>query len=374
MADGLNIAQVECWPIKIPLARSYHLSAVLGTLTHSQAAIVRLTLEDGTVGWGECDPHAEFDGYTLEKACQTVAERASAMIGLSVADWVENARGRAFHGTPAAAIDVACYDALGQARRVPVWQLLGKRVHDGVDVLWPTSSGTAEEDLEIIQERHPQGFRTYMLKMGSRPIEDDIARTHEVFRALPDGVQIMVDANQGWNRDQAKAYAKGCDGLPVVLIEQPLAAEDLEGMNTLCGETPLAISVDEALLTPQDADEIIGHDAADVFSIKISKHGGLANSLLISGAVQKAGKLVLMNSMIELGITQAASLHLGVTLPHLMPCGHAYMSTLRMADDITDFSDWVQNGYATIPDRPGLGVKVSLDKISQYQVGEAHVV
>lgn len=374
MTDGLNIAKLECWPIRIPLARPYQLSAVLGTLTHSQAAIVRLTLKNGVTGWGECDPHAEFDGYTLEKACEAIADRTPQMIGQSVADWVENARGAEFHGTPAAAIDVACFDALGKARGVPVWQLLGDRQREGVDVLWPTSSGTAAEDLDIIGERHPKGFRTYMLKMGSQPIADEIVRTRDVFEAIPEGVQIMVDANQGWSREEAMAYVKGCDAMPVVLVEQPLRAEELDGLTALRNETRLPISVDEALLTPTSADEIIALDAADVFSIKISKHGGLANSVLIANSVRQAGKRVLMNSMIELGITQAASLHLAMTLPHLIPCGHAYMSTLRMADDITDFSDWVQDGVAMLPDCPGLGVEVSLEKIRQYQVGEAHVV
>lgn len=374
MADGLNIASIEFWPIEIPLARPYHLSAVLGTLTHSRAVIVRITLENGMIGWGECDPHVEFDGYTLEKAGREIAERTPAMIGQSAADWVENARGAAHHGTPAAALDVACFDALAKARGVPAWKLLGERVHESVDVLWPTSSGTAAEDLEIIGERHLQGFRTYMLKMGSRPIADEIIRTHAVIEALPEGVQIMVDANQGWTREQARAYVAGCNELPVVLVEQPLRAEDLEGMAALRAASTLPISVDEALLTPDMADDIIAQDAADVFSIKISKNGGLANSVLIADKVRQAGKRVLMNSMIELGITQAASLHLGVTLPHLVDCGHAYMSTLRMADDVTDFSDWVQGGRATIPDRIGLGVDVQMSKIKQYQAGEAHVV
>lgn len=374
MSGGLNIASVEFWPVKIPLARPYHLSAVLGTLTHSRAVIVRLTLENGVTGWGECDPHAEFDGYTLEKACRSIAERTAGLIGESVESWVEQAKGTAHHGTPAAAIDVACHDALAKARGVPVWQLLGQRVHQGVDVLWPTSSGTAAEDLDIIGERHPQGFRTYMLKMGNRPIKDEIIRTREVLEAIPDDVQIMVDANQGWSLEEAEAYVSGCDAMPVVLVEQPLRADDLDGLSQLRAETRLPISVDESLLTPAHAAEIIDRQAADVFSIKISKHGGLANSTLIAEAVRQAGKQVLMNSMIELGITQAASLHLGVTLPHLVPCGHAYMSTMRMADDITDFSDWVDAGRATVPERPGLGVDVSLDKIAKYQVGEAHVV
>ena len=374
MADGLRIASVECWPIMIPLARVYHLSSVLGSLTHSRAVIVRVTLENGVTGWGECDPHAEFDGYTLEKTCAEIAARTPGMIGQSVADWVAHAKGAGHHGTPAAAIDVACYDACGKAQGVPVWQLLGERLHAGVDVLWPTSSGTAAEDLEIIAERHPQGFRTYMLKMGSRPIEDEIARTREVLAVLPTGVQIMVDANQGWTREQAMAYVRGCDGLPVVLVEQPLPASDLDGMAALRRETELPISADEAAITPDNVARILAAEAADVVSIKVSKHGGLANAARIAAQVHAAGKRVLMNSMIELGITQAASLHLGVTLPHLMPCGHAYMSTLRMSDDITDFSDWVKDGIATPPDRPGLGVEVSMDKIKEFEVGEPHVV
>jgi len=80
-----------------------------------------------------------------------------------------------------------------------------------------------------------------------------------------------------------------------------------------------------------------------------------------------------MNSMIELGITQAASLHLGCTLDNLMDCGHAYMSTLRMADDVTNFSDWIVRGQARPGDAPGLGIDVSMSGIERYQVDHFHV-
>ena len=80
-----------------------------------------------------------------------------------------------------------------------------------------------------------------------------------------------------------------------------------------------------------------------------------------------------MNSMIELGITQAASLHLGCTLNNLVDCGHAYMSTLRMSDDVTNFSSWIKQGVAYLADAPGLGVDVSLQKIQQYQVDHFYV-
>ncbi len=373
MGAELEIIAIDYWPFRIPLARPYHLSAVYGTLTHSQAVALRITLANGVSGWGEADPHADFDGYTLDMSCQTIGERAGNMIGQNVADWVAQKAGTDHHGAPAAAIDVACYDALAKSLDIPVWALLGERISTGIDSLWPTSSGDAAEDLEVIGEYHQKGFRTYMLKMGDRPIDAEIARTREVLAAVPGDVMIMVDANQGWEMEQAVDYIRACSGLPVVLVEQPLGADDLAGLHALVEMTDLPISVDESILRSDQVDDIIEADAADVFSIKISKNGGLANSQAIAKSVEQAGKRILMNSMIELGISQAASLHLGCTLKNLMPCGHAYMSTLRMADDITNFSDWVENGRADLPDRPGLGIDVSLDKINYYKVGEHHV-
>jgi len=181
----------------------------------------------------------------------------------------------------------------------------------------------------------------------------------------------MTDANQGWTREEAKEFFQNAQDLPLVLVEQPLEANDLEGLSSL-RQYGIPISVDESLQNPENAREIIAKGAADIFSIKISKNGGLLRGLEIGKAVEADNKRVMMNSMIELGITQSASLHLGTVLPNLVPFGHAYMSTLRMSDDVTDFSDWIQSGTVRLPEAPGLGVKVSEEKIQQYLEDEYH--
>ena len=76
--------------------------------------------------------------------------------------------------------------------------------------------------------------------------------------------------------------------------------------------------------------------------------------------------------MLELGITQSASLHLGCVLDSLVDCGHAYMSTLRMSDDISNFSDFVSRGTAQLPSGMGLGIEVSENKIRTYLKDECH--
>jgi muconate cycloisomerase len=202
---------------------------------------------------------------------------------------------------------------------------------------------------------------------------EDIARVTEVIERLPRGVGVMVDANQGWSREEALTFARGTADLPLILIEQPVAANDHRGLRQVREAAGCPISVDESIQRTDEARTILDADAADVFSIKVSKHGGLANSLDIAETVGGSGKRVLMNSMIELGITQAASLHLGCTLDNLLDCGHAYMSTLRMADDVTDFSDWIEAGIAHLRTAPGLGVAILQAKVERYQVGGFHV-
>jgi len=87
---------------------------------------------------------------------------------------------------------------------------------------------------------------------------------------------------------------------------------------------------------------------------------------MIANAAELAGIKCLMNSMLEFGITQAASLQLGCTLNNLMDCGHAYMSVLRMSDDITDFSRHITDAIVKVPETPGLGVEVNTRKLEQY--------
>ena len=85
------------------------------------------------------------------------------------------------------------------------------------------------------------------------------------------------------------------------------------------------------------------------------------------------GLKCLMNSMLEFGITQAASLQLGCTLSNLLDCGHAYGSALRMSDDITDFDQNISQGIVTVPTEPGLGVNLKEDKLSRYTIDRLKV-
>jgi len=384
---SLIIDRIDAWRVRVPLRNPYHLSRVYGTLTHSNAVLVKVSAGE-FCGWGEADPGGRrFTGDTAPEVLDGIrGGLAEALLGADLQAWVEPgaaggpsaalpaAVAERLQGSIGAAFDVAAHDAVAQSRGQPLWQLLGERQHDSLPILWPTSSGSAEEDMASIRPWLARGFDTFMLKMGERPIDDELARLRQVLDQLPDSARLMVDANQGWSREEAAAFVEGSRGLPLVLIEQPLAADDLDGLNMLRAVATAPISVDESLQRPADAQRIIDADAADVFSVKISKNGGLRPALEIARTARAGGVKVMINSMIELGITQAAALHAGCVLDNLVDHGHAYMSTLRMADDVTDFSAWCHDGRAHLPaGRAGLGVRIDEAKIATYTQDEYHV-
>ena len=375
MNRDFDIVKLDAWQLKLALAKPYHLSKVYGTLTHTEVVVVRVTLASGVTGWGEADPGGmKFTRDTAQMVMHEIKNKAAGMLGISVKSWCEGKTHVEVDGSAMAALDVACHDAYARSIGKPVWQLLGDLVSAEIPVLWPTSSGNSKEDLHDINARFDQGFKTFMLKMGDREISQEIKRVEEVMDKRPPDTKIMVDANQGWNTDEALLFLEAIDNLGLVLVEQPLADVDIEGMQALCVKFSTPISADESIRTLADAKALTQANAADVFSIKVSKNGGLSRSVEIAKTIRNADKNVLMNSMIELGITQAASLHLACTLDNLVNCGHAYMSTIRMSDDISNFTDWVKQGVVSIPaDSIGLGLDVSLDKINQYKTVEYHI-
>jgi len=213
-----------------------------------------------------------------------------------------------------------------------------------------------------------QGYRSFMIKMGSLPIDMEIQRMISAKEHFGGEITIIVDANQGWELLETLRFIDGIKNYPPDLIEQPIKRWDIEGLKRIHERSPCALSADESLCTVQDAAILIREQAVDAFSIKVSKNGGLDKSRHIAQMAEGFGLKCLMNSMLEFGITQAASLQLGCTLPHLLDLGHAYMSVQRMSDDVTDFAKNISRAVVTVPSGSGLGVSIDEDKLKRYSV------
>ena len=120
----------------------------------------------------------------------------------------------------------------------------------------------------------------------------------------------------------------------------------------------------------QEAKALIERKACSIFSIKSSKNGCLLRAKALCDLAEEHGLRVYMNSMLELGIAQAASLQLAVTRRNLVDVGHAYMSPLRLSGDPTNFASFVRNGVVYLLEAPGLGVDVNEEQVRKLAVME----
>ena len=205
-----------------------------------------------------------------------------------------------------------------------------------------------------------------MIKMGALPIRAEIQRMIAAHEKFDGQIKIIVDANQGWTVAETLEFFDGIGSLRPALLEQPIDRHDIIGLERIRSRAPCLLSADEGVASIQEAAALIRAQAVDAFSIKVSKNGGLSKARKIAATADAFGLKILMNSMLEFGITQAASLQLGCVLPNLLNMGHAYMSVLRMSDDITDFDQNISRATVTVPSQAGLGVRLNEEKLKKY--------
>ncbi|HEY2024618.1 enolase C-terminal domain-like protein [Paraburkholderia sp.] len=334
-----------------------------GTLATTRAILVKLTDEDGVTGWGEANPSVSFTGESCDEAMRVLRDTLlPAVLGSANPEpgridlLLDTLVPR--HLCAKGAISMGLLDLLGKRLRAPVATLLGGVLHQTLPVLWPLNNGTAEDDIRVIDDKAAQGFGSFMLKMGTSPVADEVRRVAELEARYGDRLKFIADANQGWTFADAQIFLDGVRGSKLAFVEQPVRKDELEQMASLAASTPLPISADESVVGAAHAAKIARLGAASVFSIKSSKNGGPLRAQRIAAVAEAFGIRCYMNSMLEFGVTQAASLQHAATLSNLIDVGHAYMSTLRLVEDPTDFSSFVRDGVVHFPNRDGLGVQV----------------
>jgi len=367
----MKVKRIEAHHITVPLIAPYKLSKKYGTVTHAQAVITRVHTDDGLVGIGEANPMPPFTEETWGSVFAAVEHHLGPLL-LGTDPRNITACNGLFDGALAGnllakgCLDVALWDLLGKSLNTPVHRLLGGALRSEIPLLWPLGSGTPQEDVDRIRAKMDEGYRTFMIKMGALPIDTEIARCEAIVEAFGETIRYNVDANQGWDLAQTLAFMDGTRDLPMDFVEQPLPRTADWGLPEVRARATHPISADEGVQTMADATTLAAAHAVDIFSLKISKNGGITRTWQVAQVAAAFGIRCLMNSMIECGVSQAAALHVGAALPNLWDSGQCYMSTKRLKDDVTDFGSLIHNAVATVPDTPGLGITLDEDRLQKY--------
>lgn len=374
----MKINKMDIIHIKVPMKKPYKLSKAIGTVSATEPIIIKIYTDEGIVGIGETDPLPPFTEETSETVKLVINKYLGpAIIGMSPLNIAEihKAMDGIIKGNylAKAAIDMACYDILGKFSGMPVSDLLGGCIRDEIGIMWSIGSDEPEQNAEESLKIRNEGYSSLMIKVGSFDMMKDVERVIAIREAVGEQFPLIVDANQGWDVNTAIKFAALVEDCNIELLEQPVPYWNIEGMLKIKESINIPISADESLFTIHDAKKLIQSKAVDVFSIKVAKNGGIYKSKEIIDLAAVFGIPCMMNSMLEEGICQAASLQLGASAKNLWKAGHAYFSPLRLAEDITDYSTQIIDGKVIVNKEPGLGIKVIEEKLKKYKVDEFQV-
>jgi muconate cycloisomerase len=252
---GTRIRAIETTIVAAPTVRRHRLSNT--EMASREFVLVRVRLENGIEGIGEA---AVLGGPRWAEesveSIKSVIDRyiSPALAGLSAARTeaasLAMSRAASRNFAAKAGVDSALYDALGRTLDLPVHILLGGAVRDRFSVIWALASGDAGQELEEARRKLDlREMRRFKVKLGFATPTEDLRRLQSLRDGLPAEAEIIVDVNQAWSEADCLRFLPALHELGVTLIEQPLPADDLEGMARVAARSPIPLMVDEAGFT-----------------------------------------------------------------------------------------------------------------------------
>ena len=356
-----RITDVRCHPVSTPLHTPFVTS--LRRATTVDSLLVEVVDKDGTSGWGEAPQVWRVTGESVDgaRACVSGPLR-DAILGRDPDDLVGGLREVAAavvgNRNAKAAVDVALHDLAARRLGIPLVRLLGGTARE-VPTDVSLSAGDSGSLARAAEARVGEGFDVLKVKVGVRSDEGagaDVARVKAVRDAAGPRTLIRLDANQGWTPREAVRVIRAMEDahLDVELVEQPVAAADLDGLAWVSGRVETPVLADESVYGVRDLVDVIRRRAADLVNVKLAKSGGLGPARTLLDLADAYGLGTMVGSMMEgpVGVGAAASL--------VAARGTTLVSDLDAAWWLAESP--VRGGLAysrahvVLPDAPGLGI------------------
>jgi O-succinylbenzoate synthase len=352
----MRIEQVEIWHVVLPLVQPFETS--FGREEERETVIVAVRSE-GLTGWGEAaTSRGPWYEYETVETCWHVLHDflVPQVLGQGVGSPEDAARLMApvrGHNLAKMGLEAAIWDLLAQAQGVSVSQLLGgsrDRVAVGVSVGIQASVGRL---LEVIDGYRQEGY--VRIKMKIRP-GWDVEVVREVRERFP-RVPLMVDANSAYTLADAEKLL-ALDELELMMIEQPLAYDDLVDHAELQRRLRTPICLDESVPGLAAARSALALGSGRIVNIKPGRVGGLTVARAIHDLCRVRGVPVWCGGMLETGIGRAHNVALA-SLPGFTLPGDISASARYFHEDIVDPPFTVRaDGTMAVPSGPGIGVRV----------------
>ncbi len=371
----MNIKSISTFNVEVPILRELMITSSLGTHSRTRITLLRLETDDGTVGIGEATVTPKWSGETAWGAKAILDEYlAPAVIGRPVDD-VPGALAAmdnvvVLNPFAKSAIEMAMLDAWGKASGRPIFDLLGGRVRDlKIPIRFSLAALAPDVTAANAARRVAWGHRTVKVKVGLNPAAD-VERVIAVREAIGPDVLLTVDANGGWSVADAIWALKQMEPLNLLLAEQPVRREDLDGMAEVRSRVSTPVMADEGVFTLWDAEQALKKGSCDIMAVYPGKNGGITLSKQIAEMAAAHGVACAVGSNLELDPGTAAMCHLTVATQNIDSNRYHgdILGTLYHSTPVVTSPVRLEAGSAYCPDGPGLGVEVDWDRVQPMKL------
>ena len=360
----MKITSIELREICLPLIHFFETS--FGRTTERRIIIAKVIDRDGAEGWGECtcgegpfysDEWTETAWSTLKDFLAPIVVNESSENAARVYDLMKRVRG---HRMAKAAIETACWDLEAKRAGVALWKYLG-----GVQAEIPCGvsigiQDSVEELIDIIEKELDAGYQRIKIKIKPGWDINIVRRVRERFPQI----QLMGDANSAYTLGDLPLF-KALDEFKLMMLEQPLAYDDMFDHAELQKQISTPICLDESVKTPADAQHAIALGACRIINVKLGRVGGHAQAKQLERIARENTIPVWCGGMLEAGIGRAHNIAMATLAGFTLP-GDVSASSRYWEEDIIEPPVTVSaRGTIAAPDKPGIGFEVNSKRIEQ---------
>jgi len=368
-AEPLVIARVDAIPVGLPLAKPMLMSGM--TIERTENLFVRIEARNGMVGWGEA-ASAPLAGELLPQMVSGVErDLAPLLVGQDALRHAtltaRCAQALRRNSGTRAAVEMALLDLVGRHLQVPVSDLLGGALRDTVQPMWLLGNRTVAENIAEAGRKREEGFNFFKLKIGVKPVDEEIEETLALRQALGGDVTLCADANMGYTLPVARHFIEKTAGARLLFLEQPLRDSDLAGMAALAKESPVPLGADQAVGTVQDILDYQRAGAAAGMNLKTRRLGGISVTAHAGRVCETLGLSVdLACKVSESSVSAAALVQIGAVLANLdwgiSPTNY-YLAVDTVREPLRP-----RHGTIGVTRSDGLGVEVLEDVITRHRI------
>lgn len=355
------VTRVSVWLVEVPQKPPVapYRSHLRSTST-TQSGIVRVQTDAGLTGWGE------FNVNFLPDLNSERSERMANdwLVGRDPLDLDTFQRDCPLETRLKSGIELALWDIRGKSVGKPVWQLLGPLLRPEVELAACMGIASYDRAKELAAWSVSQGYTTLKTKAGS-----DMREDLEMVRGIRDAVglklKLRVDPNRAYSPQQGAELARQLEPYELQYLEQPIPAEPLSDAVWLRQQSRTPLALNESVIFPDSAREILACGAAEFLLPDTHIAGGIGPCVEIGALCEAAGVPCIMHCGHDLGPKTAAMLHIAAACPAYSLANDC--TYYGLTEDVITEPFAIHNGRMSVPMTPGLGVEGDVEKLERYR-------